>query len=138
MRKFLIASHGHLASGMKSALDILLGASNHVAVLDAYVDETRVEDKINEFYQQVDESDQVILLSDLVGGSVNQMMYPYAARKDTILISGINLALVLELAAAADQPITDEMIDQTIAMSQTMMQRVYFDDSTEIEEEEFF
>ena len=38
---------------------------------DAYVDEKSIEKVIEDFYAEVKEDDQVILLSDLYGGSVN-------------------------------------------------------------------
>lgn len=39
MTKFFLSSHGHLASGLASSLDILLGGHDKVTVFDAYVDE---------------------------------------------------------------------------------------------------
>ena len=46
MRKYFISSHGKLASGFKSSIDVLLGQSNNVTVFDAYLDETNFEDLI--------------------------------------------------------------------------------------------
>ena len=71
MKKILLASHGRFASGIKSSMNILMGASDNLTVFDAYIDETNVETVIDEFYQTVSEDDQVILMSDLYGGSVN-------------------------------------------------------------------
>ncbi|MEG0410105.1 MAG: PTS fructose IIA subunit, partial [Erysipelotrichaceae bacterium] len=71
MLKIFISSHGHLASGMKSSLDILIGNSDRIHIFDAYVDEKSVQEVLDEFYKTVKEDDQIILLSDLLGGSVN-------------------------------------------------------------------
>ena len=43
MVKFFLSSHGHLASGIKSSINILLGNSDRLTVFDAYVDEKSLE-----------------------------------------------------------------------------------------------
>ena len=52
MTKFFLSSHGHLASGLASSLDILLGGHDRVTVFDAYVDEVQqlVADEIQRVY----------------------------------------------------------------------------------------
>lgn len=97
MRLF-IASHGSIASGMKSSLNILLGKSENVTVFDAYLDERNLKDELEKYFQSIPESDQVIMVSDLYGGSVNQIMYLFLSRPNTFLIAGMNLALILDLA----------------------------------------
>lgn len=124
MRKFLIASHGHFASGIKSSINILFGNSDNVTALDCYVDEKSVSSQIDQFFTTVKEDDQVVMLSDLYGGSVNSEMFKYLDKPNTFLIAGVNLALVLELAAASSEPISDEIIQNTIEQSRTMLQQV--------------
>ena len=117
MRKIFIASHGKLASGIKSSLDVLLGASDNVTVFDAYLNDENVKDKIDQFYETLEDGDQAILLSDYYGGSVSQVTFPYANRPDTFVVSGINLALVLEIAAASDFLLTKEELENIITES---------------------
>ncbi len=95
--KFFISSHGHLASGIKSSLTILLGNVDNITVFDAFVDESSVAEHLDDFYKSVSDSETVILLSDIYGGSVNQTMSLYADRPNTTLIAGINMPLVIEL-----------------------------------------
>lgn len=97
MLKLFVSSHGHFASGIKSSVDILLGDCNNVTVFDAYVDQSSVQEHLDAFFETISEDDQVFLLSDLYGGSVNQVMSLYLDRPNTILIAGVNLALVLQL-----------------------------------------
>ena len=98
MLRLFIASHGSIASGMKSSLNILLGKSENVTVFDAYLDERNLKDELEKYFQSIPESDQVIMVSDLYGGSVNQIMYLFLSRPNTFLIAGMNLALILDLA----------------------------------------
>lgn len=136
MVKIFISSHGHFASGIKSSLDILLGSSDRVAVFDAYVDEKSVQDALNEFYKKVKKEDQVILLSDLLGGSVNSTMFLYLERPNTMLIAGANLALVLELAIRED-PVSKEELQLMVENSRQVLKLIEY--TTEpIIEEEFF
>lgn len=136
MRKFIIASHGRLASGMKSSLEILLGSADHVTVLDAYMDQTRVEDGIETFFAKCSDDDQKFLLSDLYGGSVNQVLYRYSDRVDTYLIAGVNLAVVLELVAGESHLNEDEL--QSILQESRNALCLVKHDHAEIVQEDFF
>lgn len=136
MLKLFISSHGHFASGMKSSVEILMGPNPRITVFDAYVTQESVQENLDRFYETVEENDQVILLSDLYGGSVNQVMYTYLERPNTRLVAGVNLALVLELAVKEE--ISDEELEQLVEQSRTMLRIVELDRSDAKEEDEDF
>lgn len=133
--KIFLSSHGHLASGTKSSLDILLGNSDKVTVFDAYVDETNLTTVLDAFYANVGNDEQVILLSDLYGGSVNQQMALYTNKPNTTLIAGVNLALVLELAVAQD--LTKDQIEEIVEQSRSMMRIVDLDADQQVQDDFF-
>lgn len=137
MLKLFLSSHGHLASGMKNSIEILTGPVAKLTVFDAYINQESVQDHLDTFFKTVEKDDQVILLSDLYGGSVNQVMYLYAERPNTTLIAGVNLALVLELAVR--ESVTTLELKELVKQSRTML-RIVETDQTAIEEtqEEFF
>ena len=137
MRKFFISSHGRLASGIKTSLEILMGQADNVTVFDAYIDKTTVESQVEAWLETLEEGDQAIMLSDLYGGSVNQVLYRYLDRPNTYLVAGINLGLVLELVAMSEMEINAEELDRIIASSREAMVRVELDES-EVEQDEFF
>ena len=122
MLKIFLSSHGHMASGIKSSLDILIGNTDKITVFDAYVDEKNVQDVLDNFYKTVSEDDEVLLLSDLYGGSVNQVMFTYLNRPNTRLVSGVDLALVLELAIK--ETISDSELEELVETSRMMMKIV--------------
>ena len=66
-----------MASGIKSSLDVLLGKSEDVTVIDAYLDQQSFEDRLDEYFRSLPEDEQVVMLSDIYGGSVNQRAAPY-------------------------------------------------------------
>ena len=125
MRKFLIASHGRLASGIASSCQILTGSTENITVIDAYLDESRIEPKIEAFFNALNPEDQAIMMSDLYGGSVNQVMARVLAdHPDAFLITGINLALVLQLILDKESVLTKEQLLEVISMSREAMQLV--------------
>ncbi|MEG0034786.1 MAG: hypothetical protein RSE56_03170 [Bacilli bacterium] len=137
MKKILIASHGNFASGIKSSINVLFGNSDIITVIDAYMDKRSVKEMIDEFYLTVKEDDQVILMSDLYGGSVNQEMFRYLEKKNTFLISGINLALVLEIAVDP-QIVTKERIQEVLEEAKKAMVLVEDIELDSSNDEDFF
>lgn len=123
MVQFFLSSHGHLASGLKSSIGVLLGGCDRLTVFDAYVDEGSLEDALNSFYREVGRDDQVILLSDMYGGSVNSIMYTFLNRPNTTLIAGVNLALVIGLVIQ-DRELTREEIEDVVRQSREAIQIV--------------
>lgn len=134
--KIFLASHGQLASGIQSSINVLLGASDKLTVFDAYVDEQSIDEVLQNYLANTTADEQIILLSDLYGGSVNQKMYQYLNRKNTYLIAGVNLGLVLELVVKEDD-LSSQEIMQIVEASRSMMRMVELD-TNDIEEEAFF
>ncbi len=119
MLKIFISSHGRFADGIKDSLRILLGECKNITVYSAYIDEGSVQERLDEFYEGMQEGDQAVLLSDLYGGSVNSVMYTYLNRENTYLIAGINLALVMELAMK--ESVTKQELEELVVSSRKMM-----------------
>lgn len=94
-----------------------------------------ISEQLDAFYETVEEDDQVILLSDLYGGSVNQQMYMYLDRQNTMLVAGVNLALVLELTAL--DSITEEGLERLVEQSREALKIVKPEES-KTEEDDFF
>ena len=138
MLKLIISSHGHFASGIKSSVEILMGPNDRFTVFDAYINQDSVNEHLDAFYKTVGPQDQVIMLSDLYGGSVNSVMYTYLTRPNTRLVAGVNLALVLELAVKEE--ISDEDLAALVEQSRTMLRVVELEKVQEEEsgDEDFF
>ncbi len=52
-RHYLIASHGHLASGLQHSLQILTGRGEEFTVIDAYVDDSDYTATLTDFVKQL-------------------------------------------------------------------------------------
>lgn len=111
-RKFLIATHGTFAAGVKSSLDIILGATEHLFLIQAYVDGAiGVEEQINLVMQQVSENDELIVFTDILGGSITNQILQHALKGNVHVISGFNLPLLIEILMTD----TNTTIEETIA-----------------------
>ena len=131
MKKFLFATHGTLAAGAKSTLELLIGNVADITCLTAYVNpDDNVDEQLKAYFSEVSDEDQV---------SVNQKIVPYAQKKNVFLIAGFNLPLLLELAMNEDKVTEEELLDSIEESRKNMMLvRVEVTDSgTEKEEEEF-
>lgn len=139
MVRYLISAHGRMASGIKKSLEILLGQADMVEIFDAYVDCANVEDELRKRIDAVPADDCLVMMSDIPGGSVNQIMMRYLDRANTFLVTGVNLALVVGLTAAYTDSITAEQIQEVIRQSRDMMFLVELDENdAAADEDDFF
>lgn len=115
-RKYLVATHGKLASGIRSSIGILAGKEIEINVIDAYVTDEDYTPKIEDFINQIKEDEQGIIFTDLYGGSVNQKIVTLTLNsnvRDRIkIITNANLAIVLSVIFADEsKALTDEQIE---------------------------
>ena len=118
MRKFLVAAHGSFSSGIKSSLDIIIGKMENVFIIDAYVDGNKsIEDELNAILGKVQAEDELIVFSDLMGGSITNQILRYGLRDNVHVISGMNLPLLIDIMLAdADTPVKD-VIENAISIA---------------------
>ncbi|WP_155286129.1 PTS fructose transporter subunit IIA [Lacticaseibacillus zhaodongensis] len=137
MVKILIASHGHFASGLKSAIQILTGMGGKVETIDAYIDDSDYTLAIRQFVQQA-KADGGVIFTDLVGGSVNQkVLLEVANAPKIIVVSQMNLAIILATLLEA-RPITTEVLDELISQSQVQRITVPKTPETTASDDDFF
>lgn len=113
--KVLIATHGTYAQGIQSAASIILGNLDGVDVINAYVDDKSLKDKINEYLEDKN-GEEVLVLTDMFGGSVNQALIPYIQTNSINLVTGVNLPCVLEILSKRDfidTTIIEEIVEES-------------------------
>lgn len=126
MSQFIIATHSYLANGYQSSLKFFDSSISNVKFINAYVDEQiNFTDELSQMLDQMP-NEQVVILTDMPGGSVNREAVNLIKKYHCQVISGINLALVLELVLNTDQTLSDETI--RLAVSQAQKQIVYVND----------
>lgn len=125
MRKIVIASHGMLAKGIQSTLELFAGKDLDVTYMSAYVDgEEKIETQIANFFSNLADEDQAIIFTDIYGGSVNQKFTLAAqGRPNVALIAGFNLPLIVEIAVSDDSVKLNDLQKQ-ISSARDAMQLV--------------
>lgn len=116
MRRFIFASHHKLAYGLKDTVDFLTGATKIIYDINAYLDdETKdIDTVVAELFASFDDEDEVVVLVDMMGGSVYQKFYPYMPEKVHV-ICGMNLPMALSLVLAPeDERLTSEKVEQVL------------------------
>ena len=117
-RNFILASHGTMAKGVFDALEIIVGRPENVRCYGAYIDgeDTDVEEDVKNLLENYSEDEEVIVLTDLYGGSVNTKFVHYLGRKNYHLIAGMNLAMVLFLVESEEED-TEALLKEAVAQA---------------------
>ena len=116
MRRFIFASHHKLAYGLKDTVDFLTGSTKAIYDINAYLDdETKdIDTVVAELFASFDDEDEVVVLVDMMGGSVYQKFYSYMSDKVHV-ICGMNLPMALSLVLAPkDECLTSEKVEQVL------------------------
>ena len=115
MRKIVLISHGKFADGILDTISMFLGEHHNFVPISAYTDEVNPQEELKKFFDDVKEDEEVIICSDILGGSVCQYTLPYMKYENVFLIAGFNFPLLLELAVIPDdEKLSYEVLDNKI------------------------
>lgn len=118
MRKLLVATHGRFASGIMETFKLIMGENEDISEISAYVEpgfdmQKEAEKKIHE----LNEEDELIIVADIMGGSIANTFSSYIQFEKIHIITGLNLPLLIGLAQDLDSDVsTDELIENAIQM----------------------
>ena len=116
MRRFIFASHHKLAYGLKDTVDFLTGATKTIYDINAYLDDEAkdIDTVVAELFASFDDEDEVVVLVDMMGGSVYQKFYPFISEKVHV-ICGMNLPMALSFVLASEEEcLTSEKVEQVL------------------------
>jgi fructoselysine and glucoselysine-specific PTS system IIA component len=114
-RKFLIATHGALAKGISSSLDIIAGQMENVHLIQAYLDENKsIEEELKSLVGDQREEEEWVIFSDLLGGSITNQILRVALRENVHVVAGFNLPVVLDILLADAESPLEAVIEQAI------------------------
>lgn len=92
--KILVIGHGRFAEGVKSAAQIIVGDLSEVTFMNTYVDDIDFHVELDKYFSN---NTNILVLTDLFGGSVNQAIMQYITKENIEIITGVNIPLVLEI-----------------------------------------
>lgn len=109
---------------MKSSVEMVVGAQEHLMTISAYVD--GCNDPAQELKQLVDsleEGDELVILTDVLGGSVNNEASQFVNEPGVFVVTGMNLPLVLTLMIDNATP-AQQLIDATVAEAREQLVQI--------------
>lgn len=122
-KKLLIATHSVFADGIKNAMELVTGEQNSVSTLCAYTnDMTEVETPIKEIIDALCDDEELIVTTDIFGGSVNNEFIKYLSKSNIYLIAGVNLPLLFELIMNLESENTVQMIETAVKNARKQLQ----------------
>lgn len=119
MRRILLASHGDLAVGIHDTLKMIVGDIPHVYTLTLTRDDKQaMADKARELFSTFLPDDEIVVLTDMLGSSVNNDMVSLLPEYPRMqLLSGMNMPLVLSLATFDESLLSTEDISELIDLA---------------------
>lgn len=122
-KKLLIATHSVFADGIKNAMELVTGEQNSVSTLCAYTNAmTEVETPIKEIIDALCDDEELIVTTDIFGGSVNNEFMKYLSKSNIYLIAGVNLPLLFELIMNLESENTVQMIETAVKNARKQLQ----------------
>lgn len=101
MNQFVIATHATLAQGFTETVRFFYSDLDNVRFVNAYVKSQEFEKELRAALEDIRENN-VVVLTDVAGGSVNQVAAKLMPEYGFHLVSGINLPLLLDLMSEAE------------------------------------
>lgn len=136
MRKFVLASHGSLAEGIKNSVEMISGKQNNLYAFCMKEGEspTILKERVEKIISDSKTEDEIVLVSDFPGGSVNTMLVSFLNQNNIYLVSGMNSMLVLSLILSKE-PI-DSCLKNAINSGKNTIKRIELEEDNE--EDDFF
>ncbi|MDU5335375.1 PTS fructose transporter subunit IIA [Enterococcus sp.] len=117
MNKIILASHGEFSQGLKQTASMIIGDEGNIFALSAFRDEDEpIKNQVERLLEEIG-YDDVYLLTDIFGGSVNNDLLAIQQEHSEVhLFAGMNLPLVISIATHAGK-ITAEQLDMILEES---------------------
>lgn len=112
MINVLLASHGSYASGLREAAEMILGDQEKFYVLGLYPGESLeiFAEKVSRVIDETGEPENVLILTDLRNGTPFNASLLSVAKYGSTCISGVNLAMLLEVLSTRKECEIDEVV----------------------------
>lgn len=121
----VIVGHGHLPRELAASCEMLMGACEHIHTVCLLPEDSAdtFKEKLSAEISTLPQGSPVVILSDLFGGTPNNVSAMLAAANPDIhLISGVNLTLLI--AVAELDTFSADMMDDLIQFAQGSIRNV--------------
>lgn len=115
MKRFLIASHGDFAKEIIKSINMITGLTENMYSLSMNPNTStqEIKDKLGEIISEGNKSDEFIILTDVLGGSISNVCTEFIGNRVHV-ITGFNLPMLLEMVVSQYDMNTEELIYKCI------------------------
>ena len=122
-RHYIFASHGTFANGLLNSVELILGKQPDIHTLCAYVDDdVDLTQQVESLLANFPADDELIVITDIFAGSVNNEFVRFLSRPHFHLLSGLNLPLIIDLLISTQERDTDKLISEALASAKESIQ----------------
>lgn len=114
--KLVVATHGYMAKGIKSALSIVVDNVDDIIDINAFTKDC--PDPEAEIQKLLDcyGDDELLILTDVYFGGVNQIFLRARRTRKFKLVTGVSLPLAVELSIQMRGGISDERLEEIVSV----------------------
>lgn len=124
MRRIVLASHGNLAAGMKSSVELIAGEQPDLTTVCAYTEGCpTAAEPLAALVEGLADGDELVIVTDVLGGSVNNEASQFVNTPGVYVVTGMNLAFVLSLVVDAGTP-TADLIAGSVSEAREQLRRM--------------
>ncbi len=116
--KYIIASHGSLARGFYTAIEMIIGSCENVKDynLDEFASPYQILEELESEISSNQET-QYVVFTDLLGGSVNNCLMCLCKFTNVFVISNVSLGLILTVILDCSEDDMNTKIERAITES---------------------
>lgn len=119
MKHFIIASHGSFSKELIKSAELIMGEKKGIDYLcmEANTCSDEIRAKLNNIIKNRKDGDEIIILTDVLGGSISNICTEYVMQKDVHIVTGVNMPMVLNMLTSSENVDTEKLIEETIKLS---------------------
>ncbi len=115
MRRYLIATHGSFAEGIKSSIELIIGKQENLSTICGYLtDDFDLDAAVRPHLKAMKEGDELVVMTDVSGGSINNLFMGYINHPGVHVITGLNFPLALGLLSSDENDRVEDIIADAI------------------------
>lgn len=116
----VIVTHGHLATELLAAAEMIIGPISHITAVSIgwHDDVDAARDEIQRAIDRVLQGRGVLLLTDMFGGTPTNIAAMFLAEGQVEVVTGVNLPMVIKLAGQSADETLDELARRVCVQGQ--------------------
>lgn len=122
----VIVSHGQVANELLAAAETIVGEMDHIAAISIgwHDDVESAKDEIERAIERVAQGAGVLIMTDMFGGTPTNISAMFMKENEVEIITGVNLPMVIKLAAYRKEAPLDEVARDVEAQGKNSIERM--------------